>query len=236
MPLKPDEEFVKRCLLEALNAKDAGDGEDPPDIYLELDSKRIAVEITRLTPVSFSKDGELQNRTSQDSFAVDLCDELDSSLGKDVPPDIDILLILYVPVEHGRKYKKELKAFLKDYIKSPIKPGDAVNTMISGAKVKVSVISRRAHSAKKIVGAVVNQNSNAHILGNAEATLADRIKVKTAKCKDIQHNGPIWLALFNDYWLADDETYAQALKMTNLAHRFERIYLVMDTGAVHQLF
>lgn len=55
MALKPDEEFVKKCLVKALGASKAYEGEDPPDIYLEFNGEKIAVEITRLSPVSFGE-------------------------------------------------------------------------------------------------------------------------------------------------------------------------------------
>lgn len=236
MSLKPDEKFVTNCLVNALNATKAWEGEDPPDIYLEVNSEKIAVEITRLTPVSFGEDGTIQNRHSQDYFGLNLCDELNSSLRNEIPPEIDILLTLYVPVGNGRKYKKELYAYVRDFISKGIKTGDKEEIELSGSKVRISVIPNRDHSEKKIVGAIVNKNSSAHILSNAQATLADRIQEKIKKCKEIKQQGPIWLALFNDYWLADQETYAQALNILDIAHYFERIYVIMDTGTVHQIY
>ena len=116
MALKPDEEFVRNCLVKTLGATKAYDGEDPPDIYLEFKDDRIAVEITRLSPVSFDENGTIQNRHSQDYFALNLCNDLDSRLRKNIPPEIDILLTLYVPVENGRKYKKELNEYLRKFI------------------------------------------------------------------------------------------------------------------------
>ncbi len=235
MALRPDEEFVKNCLVKTLSATKACEGEDPPDIYLEINSEKIAVEITRLSPVSFGEDGTIQNRHSQDYFGLNLCNDLDSTLGKEVPPEIDILLTLYVPVENGRKYKKELYAYVRNFISKDIKTGDKEETRLSGSRVRISAIPNRDYSEKKIVGAIVNKNSSAHILSNAQATLASQIQNKIKKCKEIKHKGAVWLAFFNDYWLADHETYAQALNTMDIDHYFERIYVIMDTGAVHQI-
>lgn len=236
MTLKPDEEFVKNCLVKALGAGKAYEGEDPPDIYLEFNGEKIAVEITRLSPVSFGEDGTIQNRHSQDYFGLNLCDDLDLSLRKMIPPDINILLTLYVPVENGRKYKKELNEYVRNFISGNIKVGDRRECEISGAKVKIVTIPGRNHSEKKIIGAIVNKNSSAHILKNAQLTLADRIQDKVEKCKEVKQEGVIWLALFNDYWLADHETYEMALKSMDINHYFERVYVVMDTGTVHKIY
>lgn len=236
MALKPDEEFVRNCLIRALSATKAWEGEDPPDIYLELNSEQIAVEITRLSPVSFGEDGTIQNRHSQDYFGLNLCNDLNSDLRNEIPPEIDILLTLYVPVENGRKYKRELYAYVRNFISRGVKTGDKEEVELSGSRVRISAIPNRDHSEKKIVGTIVNKNSSAHILSNAQATLADRIQDKVQKCKEIKHEGAVWLALFNDYWLADHETYVRALSTMDIAHDFEKIYVVMDTGAVHQIY
>jgi hypothetical protein len=236
MALRPDEKFVADCLVKSLNAKMACEGEDPPDIYLDFGSERIAVEITRLSPVSFDEDGNMQNRLSQDSFGINICNDLDLSLRDEVPPKVDILLTLYVPVENPKKYKKELKEFMRHFIKKGIKASDKEEAEIAGSRVGISVIPNRDHSEKKIVGGIVNTNSNAHILVNAQATLAERVYDKVNKCKEIKHKGPVWLALFNDYWLADHDTYAQAISMLDMSHYFERIYVVMDTGFVRKIY
>ena len=107
---------------------------------------------------------------------------------------------------------------------------------MSGSKVKIYVIPNREYSEKKIIGIIVNENSNAHVLSNAQATLAERIQDKVKKCKVIKNRGPVWLALFNDYWLADHEAYVQALKTMDVAHDFDRIYVIMGNGSVHQIY
>ena len=158
------------------------------------------------------------------------------ALQNELPSDIDIILTLYVPVENGRKYKKKLCAHVKEFISKDIKAGDKEEIDLSGSKVRMSVIPNRDHSTKKIVGIIVNKNSNAHILSNARVILVDRIQDKVEKCKVIRRGGAVWLALFNDYWLADHETYLQAINTIDVAHYFDRIYVIMETGTVRQVY
>jgi hypothetical protein len=66
--------------------------------------------------------------------------------------------------------------------------------------------------------------------------LAGRLSDKVEKCKKIKRQGTKWLALFNDYWLADHETYSQALNNISIQHDFERIYVVSDTSHVSRIY
>jgi len=237
MPLKPDEKFVSDSLVKYFDSDIVTyqEGEDPPDIYLTLNGEKIAVEITRLSPVVFDENGGTQNRNTQDIFGVNLCNELDSKLKAKVPPDIDLVLAIYVPVENPRKYKKKLFDLIESVLNKEIKVGGRLTTSVLGHKISISFIPNRPHSKKKIVGAIANDNSNAHILTNAIAILTERIYEKQEKCKAIPHQGQKWLALFNDYWLADSETYSQAIKMISEKHDFQKILIISDQGVVSEL-
>ena len=118
MTLKATEEFVKDCLLKHFgsNITKAQEGEDPPDIYLTINNKKIAVEITRLSPISFDQSGTAQNRNTQDFFAIKLLNELDSKLRDIIPSEMEVNLTIYVPVTNPRKYKKELFEYLNQFL------------------------------------------------------------------------------------------------------------------------
>ncbi len=46
---------------------------------------------------------------------------------------------------------------------------------------------------------------------------------------------PIWLAMQNDYWLADADSYAVTFRQLKLTHCFERIFLVSANASVSEL-
>jgi hypothetical protein len=167
--LKQDEKFVKDRLINFFGSgkATAEEGEDPPDIYLTINNKKIAVEITRLSPVSFDENGHPQNRSTQDNFGCDLCGEIDSILYKKVPPEIDIVLTLHVPVLNPRKYKKGLLDYLNRLLDIGVRCGDKITIDISGSSVEISIIPKRQHSQKKIVGVIMNNNSRAELQLNA---------------------------------------------------------------------
>jgi hypothetical protein len=105
---------------------------------------------------------------------------------------------------------------------------------INQNKVEVHLNLGSRPSGKKIVGVVPNQNSSPDILENVIYILSERINDKITKCQNIAHK-PLWLALFNDNWLADPDTYKLAMRQLSISHIFDKIFLVLGNKEVHTL-
>jgi len=147
-----------------------------------------------------------------------------------LPNDISLLVGLWVPVSNAARFRKELKEWVREIAMAPAN-GTELERDIDGSKTSVSVIPERPFG--KIVGFVVNKNSSADIGLNARLVLEDRIRTKSEICAQLPK--PIWLAVLNDYWLADADSYAKVYRELKLTHCFERIFLVADNGAVNEL-
>ena len=232
--MRSDEEFVGRALVEFFGGSSCAsvfDGEDPPDLYLTAGASRVGVEVTRLSQFTLEPGGSLGNRTTQDSFGLRLLDELDAKLGPSLPDDVSLMIVLRVPVSNAAGFRKGLTEWVKNIALAPEK-GLEQEREIVGSRTSISVIPERP-TGKKIVGCVVNTNSSADIGLNARLVLEDRIRTKSEICALLPK--PIWLAVLNDYWLANTDTYAVAGRQLTLSHCFERIFLVSDKGAVNEL-
>jgi hypothetical protein len=233
--VRRDEAFVAWALVEFLggpSVASASDGPDPPDLYLTIGgASRVGVEVTQLSQFTFEPDGTLGNRSTQDSFGLRLVDDLNDSIGPSLPEDLSLLIGLWVPVSNPARFRKLLTAWVTEIAATPEK-GWKQERKIDGSRTSVSVIPERP-SGKKIVGFVVNTNSSADIGLNARLVLQDGIRRKSSICAGLPK--PIWLAVFNDYWLADADTYAAVARELKLTHCFERIFLVSDEGAVTEL-
>jgi len=239
MAFRPDEQFVVDSLIDFLGGPDcvtAWQGEDPPDAYLKVGTQIAALEVTRLSPVSFSYDGSVENRTTQDSFAEELCDELDRKLGALVPKDRVICLTLHVPVVNARRFKKEANRMVQAVLAPCPEVGANSTHQVAGDEVSVDILRERKFSHKKIIGVVVNKHANADILANAKVILCGRLAAKREKCRNVKAADSKWLALLNDYWLADWRTYTAALAAYEASHGFARIYIVLHSGYVHEIF
>lgn len=45
-----------------------------------------------------------------------------------------------------------------------------------------------------------------------------------------------WLALYNDYWIADGESYSEAYQQIDVEHEFDKVLVINGYGEVHQIF
>lgn len=230
-PLRPEEEFVMNQLV----GKYGGSwqpGANPPDAILMLGKLAISVEITTLMqPIPDAKKGGTRSRYSDEASALRMIDALKVALKDQVPESRTVILTLRAPIDDVRTTTTQLQAVLAGYLAS----GNDVEAVeeICGNEINVRIVAYQGRDDEKIHGVVAHRNSSPDILRNALSTLADRVAVKAAKCQSL--TGPVWLALLNDYWLADAGTYRQALEMHAPAHPFEKILLVMGNGAVTEL-
>jgi len=230
--LREDEKFV----IEALCASYGGTwriGEDPPDAYMSLTDSEVAVEISILTQHVVSESGKPVPRLSQDTGVLRLCDEINEELKTDIPSRVYVLLTISSPLNKIRQTKTDLINEIKRMAQKKAPNRQVLE--INQNKVEIQLILGDRPFGKKVVGIVPNQNSSSDILANVLYILSERINDKVTKCRNIVHR-PLWLALFNDYWLADPATYELAMKKLSVAYPFDKICLVLGSKEVHTLY
>ncbi|MDP2606666.1 MAG: hypothetical protein Q8S00_29355 [Deltaproteobacteria bacterium] len=232
--MRNDEEFVKDCLLEFLGqGAEAVPGEEPPDYYFIIDGARIAVEVSQLTPVSYDKKGRVKNRLTEDSYSMDLCDELDRKFRSRFHPNLALLLHIHGPIKQPRTFRKQMERLIEAVAGDQrVKIGWRRCYDVAGEKVRVIAIPPRLDPYKKILGIIDNRDSAAYVGVNAQIILGNRILAKQATMAKKSWNGPKWLVLLNQYWLADAASYRQDANELGIEHDFERVFLVEDTGRV----
>lgn len=231
--LRSDEKFV----VEAVSAFFGGEwrpGEDPPDAYLTVHGTEAALEISTLTQYVSDEGGGLKPRFSEDATALWVVRELKTALLAHIPDGRTVLVIMSSPIVKARQVRDRLTTIILEHIAKASHVEASANVL--GNEIKIIVTAAGEPDPEKLRGVVSNQNSSPNILQNARISLENRISVKAAKCRALASQGPVWLALLNDYWLADDDTYKQAFAMFSVAHPFEKIVLVSGNRAVAQLF
>jgi len=236
--LRPEEAFVRDCLAKFLGESSCvttREGEDPPDLYLSVDGTEYAVEVSRLTPITFRPSGRIGNRVSEDSFGIFLCESLNKRLGPSIPNGHSLLLNVRLPVKDATRFRTALDELLEDVVLPTGPLSGERDYPLMEVTLGVTWIPQRP-SGKKVVGIVQNKHANPNILLNTTLILCDRLREKEERCAKLDPSIPRWLGLFNDYWLADAETYVQAYAKCQYAHSFKRVYVVSDTGDVSLLY
>jgi len=230
--LRSDEEFVIKALAETLGVNWCA-GENPPDAYLMIDNGTVAVEISTLTQAVFNGTEFGKERRSDDEGPLRLFDELDYELKGQIPKGIYVILSLSAPIKKLRKFKIILAKRILECSERRIEC--EYEDEILENRVDIHIVSGERSSGRKIVGIVSNSRSNADILANAFFILNNRLEVKSQKIKSIEYDGECWLALLNDYWLADEKTYRKAMSLSKVDHSFSRVYVVFDSKKVIQI-
>ena len=230
--LRPDEEFVI-CSLATHFSGDWWPGENPPDAYLKVGDEVAAVEISTLTQHVRDESGGSKPRLSEDATAIWLANELNSELCDNIPDGRLVILILASPILKARR----VKALLKDRITTLVlstRETEVTDSILDNC-IKIHFAPDDRPSGKKVVGVVTSQKSSPDILLNAKTILEERLVAKAGKCRFLNFEGPLWLALFNDYWLADNDTYQQAIDSFSVDHPFNKILLVSGNKLVAEL-
>jgi hypothetical protein len=210
-------------------------GENPPDAYLTFNANTIAVEITTLTQ-HVTDDRCTRPRASDDAPIYPLVDGLNAKLHDLIPDGYSIGLVLSTPILKPRKTTSDLAKYLCNRLSDIPSFERDTEIAIHGNAVKISLHSHEEIRRRKVWAVAANRHSNANIQLNAIQILEDRILVKAKKCAALVGRQSLWLALFNDYWLADSGTYEQALSCISPVHPFDKILLIRGNGAVCRLF
>ena len=232
--LRQDEEFVIGAVAGVLSGN-WEPGEDPPDAYLSFASETVAVEISTLSQHVTDDGGAAIPRLSQDATALALVKELNAELGAKIPQGCTVHLVLRPPINNKRKLKPQLAEKILDLVQSIELPHVLEYKAFDNA-IEIQVESSNRDWGDKLVGIVMNEKATADILANARFILDDRINVKNKKCQGLNWGGRLWLALFNDYWLASADTYRQAIGVSTIPHRFDRIVVIAGNATVETLY
>lgn len=230
--MRPDEKYA----LEALASKYGGEfiaGDDPPDGYLVRHESKVAVEVSRLIEHVTSDEGITRPRHADNAPVFKLIEDIDSELRKDIPFGKYVLLIVYTPVNDVRKTKRELVAKIIEMLSSEVTKAEVD---IRSNSISISVYDGCRESGKKVIGALPSKNSSADIGENVSYILSSRIRDKESKRKDLDGTDEYWLALINEYWIADENSYRASYNSLDIAHGFDKILLINDQQDVHEIY
>lgn len=146
------------------------------------------------------------------------------------------VLTLRAPISNARRTKEALRTRLLSLAAGNGDETIDVEETILGNRIGVHLTSYDGSDRRKVLAVVANRKSDPHIGSNARSILEERIVTKSDKCSSFAAKTPVWLALLNDYFLADDETYRQALAQISASHIFEKIILISGNGSVATLY
>jgi hypothetical protein len=210
--LKGSEKFVadslKLYFSQKLTNVSYDEGDDPPDIYLKIDNKKISVEITDIDQ------NVLKNKKTIEYAYFQFINNLDNDFGKFIDNDKRILIFFYHNYIKVSTIDKKFKKYLKSKLDGKkLLIGNEIEDIIDGVNFKISILAMGKNN-KKILGhissfggdgkytrdinTVSERISEINILKQSLNIILNRIEDKNKKCKNLKK--PVWLALYDNYY------------------------------------
>lgn len=252
MSLKGREKFVADSLVthyrEEGKPVDYREGEDPPDIYLDIDGSIIAVEITEIDT------NVINNRKTLDRGYLQFIDSLNKSHIDILPEGIGLLIHFYHNNTKVGKVKKEFMKILSSFMDSDsIVISNKIESSIGRVSFTLEFLkTKNAKSGfagsvgqyggkskkSRDINEVSKQIAESNLSLMSTATVQDRIIDKNEKCKYLQ--SPVHLALYDNYYNKFTEFtdtrhfdfYNEVMSTIPSFGLFEKVMIIFENGDV----
>ena len=208
-------------------------GSDPPDVYIMVAGKRVAVDITTLKQRGPGQDNAAKPRLRFDKVATRLLERLQATLGEAVPDGMTVLLTITAPI----RLPSKTAASLEDKIQTLLQrgsPGRDEKEMIHGNGVQIRLLRGESERAPKMVGFVHNSDSDPLLLLNMTHELLELISAEPGR-RASRLAGDRWLVVISARGILCLEPYRYIYSQLRMATDFKKILMVFGDGRVEML-
>ena len=227
-----DEEFVLDSMVTHVGGS-YRDGEDPPDAYIDMVDRVIAVEVTRLIePMLKVSSVTGQSRLAGDSHSEKMASDLKTLVKMRIPAGQSLMLMVSAPLNNVQGMNSEIKLHIEEVVELGYADrlininGDAASITINKTDCKISGLFDFA---------IFNDDVSADIGENVMHAMRERMTAK-AGLPDRPHSGDeYWLCMLNEIWLANTHSSQLAFSELGINHSYDRVYIVHSNGEVHRL-
>ena len=130
-------------------------GEAPPDAYLTIARKRIAVEVTTTKQRIAGRGGLTKPRLRFDRVALRVIRRLQAALSASVPDGTTLILTITAPIRVPSKTAAALEDNIRTYLARQSAQGEAKYT-IHGNQIRVRLVKGGSRRTTKVIGFVHN--------------------------------------------------------------------------------
>jgi len=210
-------------------------GEDPPDAYLMIARKRIAIEVATLKPRLAARDGASKPRLRFDRVALGLVRRLQAALSEAVPESKTVIVTVTAPIWQASKTASALEDIIRRCLarRSPGqgRPVEA-NDRIHENQIRVRVVKGGSGGTAKVIGFVHNPDPDIEALLDVTQCLIAGMGAKAAPAGPADER---WLVLAGEERLSPIELYRLACSQLSLPAAFKKILMVLAGGRVETL-
>jgi hypothetical protein len=203
---------------------------NPPDAYLMVAGKRVAVDITTLTRRGSGQGNAAKPRLRFDKVATRLIERLQATLREIVPDGMTVLLTITAPI----RLPSNTAASLEDKIQALIgrgSPGRDEKDTVHRNRVQIRLLRNESERAPKMIGFVHNSDSDPLLLLNMTRELLELISAEAAR-RVPRFAGDRWLVIICARGISCLEAYRDIYSQLRMTTHFTRILMVFGDGRV----
>jgi hypothetical protein len=213
-------------------------GSDPPDAYITVAGKRVAVEITTLKRRGTGQDNAAKPGFAKpglrfDKVATRLIERLQATFGETVPDGMTVLLTITAPIRLPSKTAASLEDKIQTLLGRGSRGRDERDT-IHGNRIRIRMLRDESERAPKVIGFVHNSDSDPVLLLNMTGELLELIRAEAGR-RAPRVVGDRWLVVTSAGGVSWLEAYRYIYSQLRTAADFKRIFMVFGDGRVGML-
>jgi hypothetical protein len=208
-------------------------GSGPPDAYILVAGKRVAVDITTLKRRGTGQGNAAKPRLRFDKVATRLIERLKATLGEIVPDGMTVWLTITAPIRLPSKTAASLEEKIQALLGRGSPGRDEIDT-IHGNRVQIRLLRHESERAAKMIGFVHNSDSDPLVLLNMTRELLEVISAEAGR-RTPRPAGQRWLVVIGAVDISWLEAYRHIYSQLRVATDFKKILMVFGDGRVELL-
>ena len=209
-------------------------GKNPPDAYLQIGGKRVAVEVTAIQRRIADRGCPAEPRLRLDKVALRVVRVLQANLNAVVPEGETVIVTITAPIRLAAKTTSELEERIRACLMRRSRSVE-VKDSIHGNQIQFLVVKGIPRRAAKVIGFVHNPDTDPGILLEMTRSLLERIGAAAGKRASARFAGDRWLVVAVEDELPWVETYRQVYSRLSMPSDFKKIVMVVAGGRVETL-
>jgi hypothetical protein len=208
-------------------------GSDPPDAYLMVAGKRVAVDIATLKRRGPGHRNAVKPRLRFDKAATRVVQRLQATAGDTVPHGITGLLTITAPIRVPSKTAASLEPRIQTLLRRG-SPRRAEKATIHRNRVQIRLERDDSGRAPKIIGFVHNSDVDPRILLNMTREMLELVSAEAGRPAP-RLAGVRWLVVISARGISCLEAYRYIYSQLRMATDFKQILMVFGDGRVGML-
>jgi len=203
---------------------------DPPDAYLLVGEKRVAVDIRILKRTATSQTNAAKPRLRFDKVVTMLMGRLQAGLAEVVPHGMTVVLTVTAPIRLAAKTATALEDKIRALIAHGAAGQDSKDS-IHANQIRIRLLRHESAAAPKMIGFVHNPETDPLLLLNMTRELLVLLGAASGKTA-AKPAGDQWLIAISAEPSSCLETCRYIYSQLDLATRYRQILIVFGDGRV----